>query len=198
MLTRNQWYKLLVLVYLIGWFVGSFWLIGMIKSGTVKYWWGVELSVVEEYAYYALAGAIGGTLYALRLFHEYYDNITERWVVWYLLRPIKCAGVAVVTIILFHSGIMLLQTADTPEAKMGIAFLVGFGYGKVLDKLRALTETLFNGNGKYGANGTNGGTDGNGGNGGNGGNNGNGGNGSNGSNGSPSGNGNPPEKDGTN
>ncbi|UUZ81699.1 hypothetical protein LJK88_45135 [Paenibacillus sp. P26] len=49
------------------------------------------------------------------------------------------------TVVLFESGIMLLQVAGTLEAKIGIAFLVGFGFGKVMDKLKALTETLFNG-----------------------------------------------------
>ncbi|ALS25276.1 MULTISPECIES: hypothetical protein [Paenibacillus] len=146
MFPRDQWYKLGLLLYMLVWFMGSFWMGGMIKSGAIVHWLGVELRAVEEYVYYALAGAIGGTLYAMRLFHAFYDQISDRWILWYLLRPIKCAGAAVMTIVLFQSGIMLLQTGTSMEAKIGIAFLVGFGYGKLMDKLKVLTETLFNGN----------------------------------------------------
>lgn len=146
MFPKAQWYKLGVLAYLLVWFTGSFWMGGMIKSGAVSHWLGVELRAVQEYAFYALAGAIGGSLYAMRLFHEFYDQMTDRWILWYLLRPIKCAGASVMTIVLFQSGIMLLQTGTSMEAKIGIAFLVGFGYGKLMEKLKTLTEALFNGN----------------------------------------------------
>ncbi|MBP1153816.1 MULTISPECIES: hypothetical protein [unclassified Paenibacillus] len=149
MFPKDQWYKLGVLTYLLVWFTGSFWMGGMIKSGAVSHWLGVELRVVEEYAFYALAGAIGGTLYAMRLFHEFYDQMSDRWILWYLLRPIKCAGASMMTIVLFQSGIMLLQTGTSMEAKIGIAFLVGFGYGKLMEKLKTLTEALFNGNGNH-------------------------------------------------
>lgn len=145
MLNREQWYKLGVVVYLTAWFIGSFWLMAALRSGLFGTLLGVDWILLQEYAYYALAGAIGGCLYALRLFHEYYDNMSERWVLWYLLRPVKCAGAAVMTIILFQSGVLLLQTGDSVMARIAIAFLVGFGYGKVMDKLKALAETLFNG-----------------------------------------------------
>ncbi|GLI04016.1 hypothetical protein YDYSG_00460 [Paenibacillus tyrfis] len=154
MMTREHGFKLGVLVYLLAWFIGSFWMTGAIRSGRITHWLGIKLlPPVTEYAYYALAGAIGGTMYAMRLFFEYYDSMTPRWYWWYLLRPIKCAGAAMMTIVLFKSGIMLLQTGATMEAKIGIAFLVGFGYGKLMDKLRTLTEALFNGNGSGGKSG---------------------------------------------
>lgn len=138
-------YKLALLIYLLVWFVGSFWVMGFIKSGLMRSWTGIDLGELEEYVYYALSGAIGGTLYAMRLFHEFYDRMNERWTLWYLLRPIQCAGAAVMTVILFQSGIMLLQTGNTMESKISIAFLVGFGFGKMMDKLKQLTESLFNG-----------------------------------------------------
>ena len=150
MFPKGQRHKLAVVLYLLIWFVGCFWLFGLVYSGTLQSWGGIKLEAVKDFALYAMAGAIGGTLYALRLLHEYYDApLTERWLMWYLLRPIKCGGAAIITIILFQSGVLLLQTNDSIGAKIGIAFLVGFGYGKVLDKLRSLTETLFNGNGKH-------------------------------------------------
>ncbi|CAG7653529.1 hypothetical protein ACFQI7_31615 [Paenibacillus allorhizosphaerae] len=155
MFPKGQRHKIGVLLYLLIWFVSCFWLFGLVYSGVLQSWGGIKLEPVKDYVFYAIAGAIGGTLYAMRLLHEYYDDpMTERWLMWYLLRPIKCGGAAVIMIILFQSGILLLQTNDSMGAKIGIAFLVGFGYGKVLDKLRSLTETLFNGNGKYGCSGT--------------------------------------------
>ncbi|WP_051621000.1 hypothetical protein [Paenibacillus sp. UNC451MF] len=138
-------YKLGIVIYLTLWFVGSFWMMAALQSGLLDHMLGIDWKLVEEYAYYALAGAIGGSLYALRLFHEFYNRMSERWLFWYLLRPIKCAGAAVMTIILFQSGVLLLQTGDSMMAKISIAFLVGFGYGKVMEKLKALAETLFNG-----------------------------------------------------
>lgn len=146
MFGKDMMYKLGILTYLTLWYVGCFWTMGAIRSGTMVQWFGLNLSAVEEYIYYGLAGAIGGSLYALRLFHDYYHELTERWLFWYLLRPIKCAGAAVMTIILFQSGILLLQTGDSLISKIGISFLVGFGYGKVMEKLQSLTETFFNGN----------------------------------------------------
>jgi|GEM_PF-5689511 len=139
-------YKLGILTYLIGWFIGCFWMMGAIRSGILVEVLGIRISAVEDYAYYGLAGSIGGTLYALRLFHDYYHKLTERWLFWYLLRPIKCGGAAIITIILFESGILLLQTGDSLTSKIAISFLIGFGYGKVMEKLQSLTETLFNGN----------------------------------------------------
>lgn len=143
---KDLWYKLGVLAYLTAWYVGCFWMMGIVRSGWVMELFGVNFNMVEEYVYYGLAGSIGGTLYALRLFHDYYHNLTERWLFWYLLRPIKCGGAAIMTIILFQSGILLLQTGDSMISKIGISFLVGFGYGKVMEKLQSLTEALFNGN----------------------------------------------------
>ncbi|WP_426449854.1 hypothetical protein ACP26L_33120 [Paenibacillus sp. S-38] len=142
------WYRIALLGYLLAWFAGSFITAVSVYGGAVTRLMGVESPIIEEYVYYALSGAIGGTLYALRLLHEYYDNLNERWIVWYLLRPINCAVAAVMTIILFNSGILLLTTGETMEARIGVAFLVGFGYGKLMDKLRMLTETLFNGGGR--------------------------------------------------
>ncbi|MDF2960232.1 MAG: hypothetical protein K0S39_1967 [Paenibacillus sp.] len=145
MLNKERWYKRGVMAYLIVWYAGCFWLMAAISSGLIEHALGIDFIMLQSYIYYALAGAIGGTLYAMRLLHLYYDSLTERWVLWYLLRPIHCGGAAVMTIILFESGIMLLKTEDSVLAKIGIAFLVGFGYGKVMDKLKSLTETLFNG-----------------------------------------------------
>ena len=58
-----------------------------------------------------------------------------------------------ITIILFESGIMLLQVGDSMSARISIAFLTGYGYGKFMEKLRDLTSTFFNGKNTNGTNG---------------------------------------------
>jgi hypothetical protein len=139
----GKW-RIAIFSYLLVWFIGSFWAIAVLRSGhaegTVL---GVKLSLLREYMYYGFAGSIGGSLYGLRLFHEHYERLTIRWVYWYFMRPFLCVGCAIMTIILFKSGILLLQVGDSPLAKISIAFLTGFGYGKFMEKIKVLTETFF-------------------------------------------------------
>jgi len=134
-----------VFVYLLSWFVGGFYCMALLYSGTLD---GGVLGLkmddtLKSFMAYGCAGAIGGTLYQLRLYHTYYEMFKRRWFVWHVIRPFLCGGTAVMTIILFDSGLMLLQVGETMTAKIGLSFLIGFGYGKFMDKLKALTETLF-------------------------------------------------------
>lgn len=151
----NQW-KLWIFVYLSVWFTASgaclLWLIsGDIETG----WNGNDWSGIRVYILYASAGCMGGTLYAIRAFHQYYEQpLQTRFIYWYLMRPYMCGGTAMVLIILLDSGILLLQANDSIPARIGLSFLAGFGYGKFMEKLTHLTEALFNGNGDKGANGS--------------------------------------------
>lgn len=126
--------------------LGLLWLMnGGLKTG----WDGPDWTAVRPYFYYIAAGSMGGTLYALRAFHQFYDQpLQTRFMYWYFMRPYLCGGTAMITIILFDSGILLLQIGDSLTARTGLAFLVGFGYGKFMEKLTHLAEALFNGNGK--------------------------------------------------
>ncbi|WP_159884688.1 hypothetical protein [Paenibacillus puerhi] len=141
----KRWISIVTTLYLLICFAGCFWMGAMLRSGELTHLLMIPLLPIKTYVYCALSGAIGGTLYALRLVHQYYEQLDERWMWWYMLRPIQCAGAAVMTIVLFQSGILLLQTGDSLYAKVGTSFLVGFGYGKLMDKIKSLTETLFNG-----------------------------------------------------
>jgi hypothetical protein len=141
--------RLLIFIYLLTWFIGSLWLMAVFGSvQTDSIWMGMDLGLYRDYLILGLAGAVGGSLYGLRMFHEYYDSLTTRWFYWYLMRPFLCFGCAILTIILFKSGILLLQVGDSMAARVGIAFLTGFGYGKFMEKIRSLTDTFFNGTGK--------------------------------------------------
>jgi hypothetical protein len=135
--------------YLLVWFVGSLWMMAILGSlGVEGKQFGIDLMIYRNYGCYGLAGAVGGSLYALRMFHEHYDELTYKWLYWYFMRPILCFGSAIITIILFESGVLLLQVGDSMAARISIAFLTGFGYGKFIEKIRSLTETFFNGNKK--------------------------------------------------
>ncbi|WP_052487679.1 hypothetical protein [Gordoniibacillus kamchatkensis] len=141
----NGW-RTAIFVYLLFWFVGSFWIIAAVRSGHFQgRLLGVDLELFRDYLYYGFSGAIGGSLYGLRAFHQHYNELTQQFVYWYLMRPVLCVGCAVMTVILFDSGILLLQLGASPEAKISVAFLTGFGYGKFMEKMKALTETLFSG-----------------------------------------------------
>lgn len=150
MLTKQRLLKACVLAYLLLLFVGSFIMIAVLRSGladSVSTGNSNLLLQLKPYFYYAFAGSIGGTLYCLRLF--YWHNIIgkihiEKWWIWYLLRPVMSAGTAVMMILLFKSGILLIQNSSLASS-IGLSFLVGYGFGKVMDKLDGLTETLFNG-----------------------------------------------------
>ncbi|MDD9266684.1 hypothetical protein ACFPES_06520 [Paenibacillus sp. GCM10023248] len=151
-----------IFVYLLVWFVGSLWMMAILGSGEVQgKFLGIHLEAYRAYASFGFAGALGGALYGLRMFHEHYHDLTVQWMYWYFMRPILCFGSAIMTIILFESGILLLQVGDSMSARISVAFLTGYGYGKFMEKIKALTTTFFNGNGN-GNNGGNGNGNGNG------------------------------------
>ncbi|MGG1553584.1 hypothetical protein [Paenibacillus ferrarius] len=147
--------KQAIFVYLLVWFIGSLWMMAVLGSNVPQgNFLGINMAQYHDYACFGFAGALGGTLYGLRMFHEHYEALTTQWVYWYLMRPVLCFGSAIITIILFESGIMLLQVDDSLSARISLAFLTGYGYGKFMEKLRDLTTTFFNG--KSSGNGTDG------------------------------------------
>jgi hypothetical protein len=142
--------QVLVFSYLVGLFVASFLGMATLWAGLFDPYIQIDnKETIKHFIVYSLAGASGGTLYCLRLFYSFYirGNLQiDKWWIWYFLRPIMSAGTAAMVIILFQSGIVLLETGNSLEAKVGLGFLVGYGFGKVMDKLEGITITLFNGN----------------------------------------------------
>ncbi|HJV45119.1 MAG TPA: hypothetical protein VJ824_05255 [Bacillota bacterium] len=141
----------LVFIYLLLIFIGGFILLGSLWLGYLDETFGLlrDYQPIKEYLYFATSGAIGGTLYCLRLFHTHYvrENLNiRRWWMWYVVRPILSAGTAVMMIILFQSGILIFEIGKDLSAKIALAFLSGYGFGKMMDKLETLTMTLFNTN----------------------------------------------------
>ncbi|MFC5446909.1 hypothetical protein [Paenibacillus aestuarii] len=151
--------KQFIFAYLLLWFIGSLWMMAILGSGwgTDKLL-GIDINQFRSYASFGFAGALGGALYGLRMFHEHYHDLTSQWIYWYVMRPVLCFGCAIITIVLFESGILLLQVGDSMAARISVAFLTGYGYGKFMEKIRALTDTFFNGSNASGnGNGGNGG-----------------------------------------
>lgn len=142
----DRW-KIILFIYLMGWFAVSFYgLIFFIGNSLEGKWLGLDLSTVREYSLYGLGGSAGGTLYAIRFLHNIQaKGKFQQWFSWYLARPLLCAGTAIFTIILLDSGLLPLQVASSEKARIGLAFLAGFGYGKITEKLTQVTDTLFNG-----------------------------------------------------
>lgn len=145
--TGCKW-KLILFVYLLLWFAGSLYglLYWMGNKAPQGQWLGLSLPEIRSYLIYAWAGANGGTLYAVRMLHQFHScQSTMQWFLWYFSRPLLCAGTAVFVILLLESGILPILVSPDEKARIGVAFLAGLGYGKIAEKLMSLTETLFNG-----------------------------------------------------
>jgi hypothetical protein len=141
-------WRLVIFLYLSLTFAGSAACLLFLLSGGLEDPASASLTAVRPYLFYISAGSLGGSLYALRAFHQFYEQpVTIRFVYWYFMRPYLCGGTAMITIILLDSGIMLLSVENSLSARTGLAFLTGFGYGKFMEKLTHLAEALFNGNG---------------------------------------------------
>ncbi|WP_166245142.1 hypothetical protein [Paenibacillus turpanensis] len=138
----------IVLLYLILCFLGSFIICAAIWAnllGPMQILLDtnpeLEIAIV-----YFLGGLIGGSLYCMRVFHQMYTSgllDIERYWIWYVLRPMFSGGTAVMTVILLESGILIFTIEDTVQAKIGLSFLVGYGFGKLTHKLESTINTMF-------------------------------------------------------
>jgi len=144
----KRWLKIVILVYLSLLFFGSFIAVGMLWTGSIEKWIP-EVSEIEIFLYYFFAGSIGGSLRHLYMFCSHYmkGELTDyrKWIM-YIFYPIFATGTAVVAVTLIQSGILLIQFIeyeDTPYAQISIAFFVGFGFNRFLNKLNAVSTKLF-------------------------------------------------------
>jgi hypothetical protein len=144
----KRWLKIVILVYLSLLFFGSFIAVGMLWTGSIEKWIP-EVSKIEIFLYYFFAGSIGGSLRHLYMFCSHYmkGELTDyrKWIM-YIFYSIFATGTAVVAVTLIQSGILLIQFIeyeDTPYAQISIAFFVGFGFNRFLNKLNAFSTKLF-------------------------------------------------------
>lgn len=77
----------------------------------------------------------------------------RKWIM-YIFYPILATGTAIIAVSLIQSGILLIQFPDykgTPYAQIGVAFIVGFGFNRFVNKLNAVSKDLFKTNNKKGS-----------------------------------------------
>lgn len=144
----NKWLKALILIYLSLMFFGSFIAVGMLWTGALEKSLPF-ISDIEIFLYYFFAGAIGGSLRHLYMFCSHYmaDELNDYrvWIM-YIFYPIFATGTAVVAVTLIQSGIFLIEFVDfenAPYAEISLAFFVGFGFNRFLNKLNAVSRNIF-------------------------------------------------------
>lgn len=72
-------------------------------------------------------------------------NDYRLWIM-YIFYPIFATGTAIVAVSLIQSGILFIQFTDqkdTPYAQLSIAFFVGFGFNRFVNKLNTVSKNLF-------------------------------------------------------
>lgn len=142
------WLKALILTYLSLLFFGSFMAVGILWIGALED--AIPYLVdIKIFLYYFFAGAIGGSLRHLYMFCSHYmaDELKDyrKWIM-YIFYPIFATGTAVISVTLIQSGIFLIDFVEfdeTPLAQISIAFFVGFGFNRFLNKLNAFSKNLF-------------------------------------------------------
>ncbi|WP_462411740.1 hypothetical protein [Neobacillus sp. Marseille-QA0830] len=144
----KSWLKALILAYLSLLFFGSFIMIGMLWTGALESKMP-SLSIIEVFLYYFFAGAIGGSLRHLYMFCTHYmrGELSDyrQWIM-YIFYPIFATGTAVVAVTLIQSGVLLIEftdNQDTPLGQISIAFFVGFGFNRFVNKLNSVSKDLF-------------------------------------------------------
>jgi hypothetical protein len=144
----KKWLKAVILIYLSLLFFGSFIAVGVLWTGALERMFPF-ISEIEIFLYYFFAGSIGGSLRHLYMFCSHYmkDELDDyrQWIM-YIFYPIFATGTAVVAVTLIQSGILLIEFVeinDTPIAQISVAFFVGFGFNRFLNRLNAVSKRIF-------------------------------------------------------
>jgi hypothetical protein len=144
----KKWLKAVILLYLSLLFFGSFITVGALQVGAIEKMFPF-ISEIDIFLYYFFAGAIGGSLRHLYMFCSHYMkgelNDYKQWIM-YIFYPIFATGTAVVAVTIIQSGILLVEFKefdDAPYAQISIAFFVGFGFNRFLEKLNTTSKKMF-------------------------------------------------------
>lgn len=144
----GTWLKVFILSYLSVLFFGSFFAVGALLSGVLE----KELPLITDikmFLYYFLAGAIGGSLRHLYMFCSHYikdELLNYRVWIMYIFYPIFATGTATVAVMIIDSGILSIQFTEyenTPYAPISLAFFVGFGFNRFVNKLNEISKGMF-------------------------------------------------------
>jgi hypothetical protein len=98
----------------------------------------------------ALAGALGGLVYALRSLAWYAGNrnLKYSWMMTYYLQPIVGAGLATITYVVLRGGLVLVTTQSSPDVTNPFGFaafgaLVGLFSSQAAEWLKRVFEQIF-------------------------------------------------------
>ncbi|WP_456275160.1 hypothetical protein [Bacillus sp. AK128] len=144
----ENWLKTVILIYLSLLFFGSFLAVGFLWTGYFDDTFPV-ITEIKIFLYFFFAGAIGGSLRHLYMFcSNYMKGELDDYRVWimYIFYPIFATGTAVIAVTLIESGILFIEFtdhADGPFAQICIAFFVGFGFNRFLNKLNSVSKNMF-------------------------------------------------------
>ncbi|WP_338469604.1 hypothetical protein R4Z10_12335 [Niallia sp. XMNu-256] len=145
----RTWVKFFILMYLSVLFFGSFFAVGALSTGAMERALPF-ISDIKMFLYYFFAGAIGGSLRHLYMFCVHYirDELTNYrvWIM-YIFYPIFATGTAIAAVTIIDSGILSIQFTEyenTPYAPISLAFFVGFGFNRFVNKLNEVSKDLFN------------------------------------------------------
>jgi hypothetical protein len=147
-MVMKVWLKAVILTYLSLLFFGSFIAVGTLWTGALDETFPF-IDDIKIFLYYFFAGAIGGSLRHLYMFCSHYmeGELTDyrKWIM-YIFYPIFATGTAVVAVTLIQSGILLIEFVDfetAPFAQISLAFFVGFGFNRFLNKLNSVSKNMF-------------------------------------------------------
>jgi hypothetical protein len=144
----KKWQKILILIYLSLLFFGSFFAVGALWTNV----WEKTMPIISDiktFLYYFFAGSIGGSLRHLYMFCSHYMkdelNNYREWIM-YIFYPIFATGTSIIAVTLIESGILLIEFTDygaAPYAPVSLAFFVGFGFNRFINKLNVVSKNLF-------------------------------------------------------
>jgi hypothetical protein len=114
---------------------------------------GAEVQVDREarlFIVVALAGALGGLVYALRSLTWYAGNrnLKYSWMMTYYLQPIVGAALAVITYVVLRGGLVVVTTQASPDVVNPFGFaafgaLVGLFSAQAAEWLKRIFEQVF-------------------------------------------------------
>jgi hypothetical protein len=114
---------------------------------------GARLGVDREVRLFivvALAGALGGLVYALRSLTWYAGNrnLKYSWMMTYYLQPIVGAGLATITYVVLRGGLVVVTTQASPDVVNPFGFaafgaLVGMFSAQAAEWLKRIFEQVF-------------------------------------------------------
>jgi hypothetical protein len=136
----------------------AFFLVAFPAIAVYAYYYGQYDCLVRQFIYYACSGGLGGAIYSsfglnTHLFKEDFDG--EKFIWWYIFRPIASGIMGIFAIFFFAGGFMAVSgmTASAltdicahPNSIMfycAFAFLAGYACNKFIKKIDVIAEVIF-------------------------------------------------------